>query len=135
MNLIPGKLSAGESGFAVETEDGVALPLPAHAIGMHGQPVHYGVRPDHLTVSKCGRSFEAVVEVVEPTGADTLVFARIGRHKICGAFTERYGFRSGERIALAPRLDCVHLFDAQSGSNLMLSQSLDSNDRSKGGPQ
>ena len=64
---------------------------------------------------------DATVEVVEPTGADTLVFARIGNQKICGAFSERHGFRPGERIALAPRLDCVHLFDAQSGINLMLS--------------
>jgi multiple sugar transport system ATP-binding protein len=59
--------------------------------------------------------------VVEPTGDDTLIFARIGNQKICGAFAERYGFRPGERIALAPRLDSVHLFDAQSGINLMLS--------------
>ena len=64
--------------------------------------------------------FEAIVEVVEPTGADTLVFASVGRQKICGAFAERHGFRPGESIVLAPRLDCVHLFDAQSGTNLML---------------
>ncbi|MDP9136681.1 MAG: sn-glycerol-3-phosphate ABC transporter ATP-binding protein UgpC [Pseudomonadota bacterium] len=118
MNLIPGKLRGAEGMLSVETEDGTRLPLPANAPGREGQPVHYGVRPDHLTVAKAG-GVEAMIEVVEPTGADTLVFARIGKQKICGAFAERYGFRPGERIALAPRLDCVHLFDAQSGINLM----------------
>jgi multiple sugar transport system ATP-binding protein len=120
MNLIPGRLRSSNGSLQVETEDGVALPLPAKARGQEGQQVHYGVRPDHLTVAR-GKGIDAMVEVVEPTGADTLVFARIGNQKICGAFSERHGFRPGERIALAPRLDCVHLFDAQSGINLMLS--------------
>jgi multiple sugar transport system ATP-binding protein len=120
MNLIPGKLRGGVGHPHVETDDGIKLPLPGHAPVKDGQPVHYGVRPDHLTVTN-GEGVDALVEVVEPTGADTLVFARIGNQKICGAFAERHGFRPGERIALAPRLDCVHLFDAQSGVNLMLS--------------
>jgi multiple sugar transport system ATP-binding protein len=121
MNLIPGRLKSRNGTRAVETNDGVELPLPANAPGQDGQPVQYGVRPDHLSVAN-GKGVEAMVEVVEPTGADTLVFARIGNQKICGAFSERYGFRPGERITLAPKLDCVHLFDAQSGINLMLSQ-------------
>ncbi len=120
MNLIPGRLRGANGGLRVETEDGVALPLPAHVAGAEGQPVHYGVRPNHLAVTS-GEGVEATVEVVEPTGSDTLVFARIGKQKICGAFSERYAFQPGERIALAPRMDSVHLFDAQSGNNLMLS--------------
>jgi multiple sugar transport system ATP-binding protein len=119
MNLIPGRLRGGPDGFLVETEDGIALPLPARATGKDGQQVHYGIRPDHLKVAGSG-GVQAEVEVVEPTGADTLVFARIGRQKICGSFAERHGFRPGQRIGLAPRLDCVHLFDGQSGVNLML---------------
>jgi multiple sugar transport system ATP-binding protein len=118
MNLMPGTLRGSDNRPHVETADGVALPLPAGAPGRAGQAVYYGVRPDHLSVAN-GSGFEATVDVVEPTGADTLVFARAGNQKICGAFAERYSFKPGERIALAPRLDCVHLFDAQSGVNLM----------------
>jgi multiple sugar transport system ATP-binding protein len=120
MNLIPGKLRGKKGVMRVETDDGIALPLPANVRGSEGQPVHYGVRPDHLAMAN-GEGLDVTVEVVEPTGADTLVFARIGNQKICGAFSERHGLRPGERIALAPRLDCVHLFDAKSGINLMLS--------------
>jgi multiple sugar transport system ATP-binding protein len=120
MNLIPGKLRGGEGRPNVETDDGVQLPLPANAPGQSGQAVIYGVRPDHLSVANGGGGVDAIVDVVEPTGADTLIFARIGNQKICGAFADRYNFRPGERIALAPRLESVHLFDAQSGVNLML---------------
>jgi len=101
------------------TLGGVLAPWPAGAPGRDGQAIWYGIRPDHLSVAD-GGGFGAMVDVVEATGADALVFARAGNQRICGAFAERYNFRLGERIALAPRLDCVHLFDAQSGVNLML---------------
>src|SRR5215470_4330224 len=118
MNLIPGTLRAADGRPQVETAEGVALPLPASAPGRAGQVVVYGVRPDHLGVANGSGGFDATVDVVEPTGADTLVFAHVGSQRVCGAFAERYGFKPGDRIALAPRLDCVHLFDAQSGVNL-----------------
>jgi multiple sugar transport system ATP-binding protein len=120
MNLIAGTLRGNDTSRHLITNDGATLPLPGNMPGRDGQSVYYGVRPDHLTVANTG-GFEAIVEVVEPTGADTLVFASIGDQKICGAFAERHAFRPGECITLAPRLDCVHLFDAQSGINLMLS--------------
>jgi len=120
MNLIAGTLRAGNGSLRVETDDGMALPLPAGAAGEAGQPVYYGVRPDHLTVAG-NDGFEATVDVVEPTGADTLVFAHAGGQKICGAFSERHNFKPGERITLRPRLDCIHLFDAKSGINLSAS--------------
>ncbi len=125
MNLIPGTVRGADGRTRVETDDGVSLPLPPGAPGREGQAVCYGVRPDHLSVvgsgagSGSGDGIGAIVDVVEPTGADTLIFARVGNHRICGAFSDRFSFRPGERIALAPRLDAVHLFDAQSGVNLM----------------
>ena len=120
MNLIAGTVRADAGGLRVETDDGVALPLPAGSPGDAGRPVYYGVRPDHLTVAGAD-GFDATVDVVEPTGADTLVFARAGNQKFCGAFSERYSFKPGEHITLKPRLDCVHLFDAKSGINLRAS--------------
>jgi len=115
MNLINGTLKTAGGARRVETDDGVALPLPANAPGADGQRVIYGLRPDHMRV---GDGVKAVVDVVEPTGADTLVFARVGKQSICGAFAERHSFKPGQTIALEPQLANVHLFDAQSGNNL-----------------
>ena len=119
MNLVSGTLR-GDNGAPACGDRGWRglCRCRRRAPGQAGQAVYYGVRPDHLTCRQRHGGFEATVDVVEPTGADTLVFARAGNQKICGAFAERYSF-AGERIALAPRLDCVHLFDAQSGVNLM----------------
>ncbi|MGQ0674521.1 MAG: ABC transporter ATP-binding protein, partial [Rhodospirillales bacterium] len=117
MNLINGTLKSAGGARRVETDDGVALPLPANAPGADGQRVIYGLRPDHMRVAN-GSGIKAVVDVVEPTGADTLVFARVGGQMVCGAFAERHDFKPGQTIALAPQLASIHLFDAQSGNNL-----------------
>ncbi len=117
MNLINGTLKSAGGARRVETDDGMTLPLPANAPGKEGQRVIYGLRPDHLRVGS-GAGVKVVVDVVEPTGADTLVFARVGAQSICGAFAERHSFKPGEVIALEPQLASVHLFDATSGNNL-----------------
>jgi multiple sugar transport system ATP-binding protein len=120
MNLIHGRLRRNTQSCRVQTADGVDLPLPANVTGSDGQEVYYGVRPDHLGFGDRA-GVDAIVGVVEPTGANTLVFATIGNQKVCASFSERYNFRPGDRIGLVPRLDCVHLFDGHSGVNLMLS--------------
>ena len=114
MNFIPGRIDRGGA-VAVVTDGGLRLPLAADAGGEHGQKVIYGVRPEHLGL---GPGFEAVVQVVEPTGADTFVFCDAAGVRICANVEERQGFAPGGRIALAPRLDMVHLFDAESGRTL-----------------
>jgi multiple sugar transport system ATP-binding protein len=59
-----------------------------------------------------------VVQVVEPTGADTFVYATVAGTQVCAVFIERYDFRAGQAIELQPQLDVVHLFDAASGRKL-----------------
>jgi len=118
MNLIQGRLQRSAERCRVQTADGIELPLPTGVNGSDGQEVYYGVRPDHLGFGD-RMGIDAIVGVVEPTGANTLVFATIGNQKVCASFSERYNFRPGDRIGLVPRLDCVHLFDRQSGINLM----------------
>jgi multiple sugar transport system ATP-binding protein len=60
----------------------------------------------------------AVVEVIEPTGADTLVFASVSGSAFCVAGRERYSFRPGATINLEPVLEYVHVFDEESGRSL-----------------
>ena len=58
------------------------------------------------------------VEVVEPTGADTLVFGQLAGERSCAVFSERYDFGPGQTIALTTNLDSVHLFDKETGQRL-----------------
>jgi multiple sugar transport system ATP-binding protein len=116
MNFIPGVLRRADGVAWVESDGGVRLPLPPLGGGQDGQKVTYGVRPEHLTLDAGGVA--AVVSVVEPTGADTFVYAHIGGVPICATFDERHDFRPGRPINLAPRLDAVHLFDTASGAKI-----------------
>ena len=60
----------------------------------------------------------AEVSVIEPTGSETQVFAKIGDHKIVGVFRERVAAKPGETLALSPNVDVIHLFDADTGKRL-----------------
>jgi multiple sugar transport system ATP-binding protein len=117
MNFIEGTLKHESNQTWVDTHDGSRLPAPP-ANARSGDRVVYGVRPEHLGLANGVAGVEALVHVVEPTGADTLVYSRLAGIDVCSVFAERHTFRPGERIALKPRLDSVHLFDATSGKNL-----------------
>ena len=119
MNFLKGKVTRnGEGGPAVATTEGILLPVPPAATVHDGAAVVYGVRPEHLALSANGGGLPVQVEVVEPTGADTLVFCRLGGAPICAEFTERHAFAPGQQIRLQPRTEVVHLFDEASGRRL-----------------
>ena len=77
MNFLHGKVKAnGTAGF--EGPNGVKLPLAAAPAASDGRPAVYGIRPEHFTIADDGA--EAEIVVVEPTGSETQVFAKIGGH-------------------------------------------------------
>jgi len=78
--------------------------------------VVYGVRPEHLEIHADG--VPAKISVVEPTGSETLVFLRFGDGEMVALFRERHDFKPGDMLNLKPRLDQVHLFDAETGNRL-----------------
>jgi multiple sugar transport system ATP-binding protein len=119
MNFVKGTMRRDGGQAWVDIADGVKLPAPGNRGGRDGQSVVYGVRPEHLAMASNGaRGMRATVEVVEPTGADTFVYATVAGTQICAVFTERYDFRAGAEIELQPQLDVIHLFDAASGRKL-----------------
>jgi len=119
MNFIHGTLLRENGAARVATEKGSDLPVPSRVAGRHGQRVVYGIRPEHLAIaSDRAGGVPAVVQVVEPTGADTFVYAELAGTQVCAVFTERHEFHAGEIIRLQPKLDMVHLFDAESGRKL-----------------
>ena len=115
MNLVPGVLRLGADGPAVEAE-GQRLPAPAVAGLEDGRPVVWGARPEHLDLADAGVA--ATVAVVEPTGAETHVVARLGGREITVVLRERRAFRPGETLHLQPRAALAHLFDAETGARL-----------------
>ena len=113
MNLLPGAVADG--GRRIDL-DGASLPAPKAGTLGDGQKVVYGIRPEHLELSDGG--VEARVSVVEPTGSETLVFARAGETDMLALFRERHSFKPGDQIRLRPRPDNIHLFDAGTGNRI-----------------
>jgi len=111
MNFIPGKASGGRVAIA-----GDGYSVAAGAKLEENREVVLGIRPEHLEIAADG--FEVEVVVVEPTGSETQLFARLGGQEIAAVFRERHEFVPGQRIRLRPRADCLHLFDPSSGQRI-----------------
>ncbi|WP_332302760.1 ABC transporter ATP-binding protein [Rhizobium sp. GR12] len=114
MNLIKGKIQTSGTPF-FETDEGIRLPLVHAPAGSDGRAAYYGIRPEHFTL---GGAVSADVTVVESTGSETQVFARLGHQKIIGVFRERVDEPANHAIAMTPNPDLVHLFDGESGLRL-----------------
>ena len=115
MNFLHGKVKVnGAAGF--EGPNGVKLPLSAAPVASDGRPAVYGIRPEHFTIADDGA--EAEIVVVEPTGSETQVFAKLGGEEVVAVFRERHKFEPGDRIRLKPDPTLVHLFDEATGARL-----------------
>src|SRR5947207_832195 len=118
MNFLPGTLRRANGEAKVELEGGGIVPAPRVTTGSDGQKVIYGTRPEHLELARGSDGLNAQVVVVEPTGADTQVFSKVGSVEVTSVFRERHEFRPGEAIRLAPNHERSHLFDAETGKSL-----------------
>ena len=115
MNLITGTARRDGSGARIEAE-GMALPAPVVPGLNEGRQVTWGIRPEHFDLADSGLA--ASVVVVEPTGSETHVLLRFGGHDAVAVFRDRHAFQPGQVVHLAPRIELVHLFDADSGERL-----------------
>ncbi len=112
MNMLSGRV--GPDGRSVEVS-GASVPIPDWQ-APPGKEVTVGIRPEHLTLGESG--IDAEVIVVEPTGADTQVYAKSGGGDLVAVFRERHEFRPGVRITLEPVASVMHVFDSTSGKRI-----------------
>jgi len=117
MNFLPGTLRRAGSTAYIKLNDGTQLDAPPRAGGADGQPIIFGTRPEHLTLSD-GGGIPARVVVMEPTGMDTFVACRHEGIDLSAVFRERHDFAPGSTIHLLPDLQRAHLFDAGTGQRL-----------------
>ena len=111
MNIIEGKIGAKEGALIVEAR-GIELPVPADMNVREGQEVLYGVRPEHFEESHDSVGMKAKINVIEPTGPETHIYADLAGQEICAISRERLAWKPGGDIKLQPMLEHVHLFDA-----------------------
>ena len=87
--------------------------------------VTVGIRPEDLLPDGAadeGR-LRALITLVEPMGADTLVFCTTDEGQELTVRLPRYtAVHEGETLALSPRAGAVHLFDPETGQRLNFSE-------------
>jgi multiple sugar transport system ATP-binding protein len=115
MNFLTGSVRI-DGGAEFEGLGGVRLPIANVPAGSEGRRLVYGVRPEHFVLGEDGA--EVTVQVVEPTGSEIQVVAKLGADDIIAVFRERHKFKPGDTIRLRPDSRLVHLFDAASGQRL-----------------
>ena len=115
MNFLKGKLATEDGRAVVRADGGVTLPLDGVRPD-DGRQVVYGIRPEHISIGEGG--LPARIAVLEPTGSETQVFARLGEDAIDAVVKDRLDARPGEVIPL--RLDArrAHLFDGATGARI-----------------
>jgi sn-glycerol 3-phosphate transport system ATP-binding protein len=84
-----------------------------------GRKMLFGIRPEHL--EPCAESeakLVADIDLIEPLGADTLVYGHLGSGtRIAARLHSSVDARAG-RLALRYRPEHAHYFDAQTGARL-----------------
>ncbi len=117
MNFIPATV---ETGASLTLPGGQSVPVPESVLRdcQVGQSVNLGMRPEHLeTCSTEEADFYLTIEMIEPLGADTLLYGKIPGHDQL-LIAEQPGKISYQRHAEVPlRLDRerVHLFNPETG--------------------
>jgi multiple sugar transport system ATP-binding protein len=125
MNFVPCRLEQAEGALRVRLGGKIVLPVPQARAGRYRAHVGrdgltFGLRPEHLTEARPNGNAElgyidAVIEVTEPLGMETLVFFRIDGVDICGRVNPTVGAREGVALRLAASVDNMHLIDDASG--------------------
>jgi multiple sugar transport system ATP-binding protein len=130
MNFLDATLVEGTGGPAVGLADGTTLPLPdamGHRLaGQAGRSVTFGVRPEHLTNTWTAENrdgaglvpMEIAVDILEPLGADTLVFSRIGDTEIVSRISSTDNVQPGKKTSVHVDMGRTHLFDKDTGVRL-----------------
>ena len=126
MNFLPAELSRegtatggtanGNAGAAViRLRDGSQVATPPGFENLSARALTVGVRPEHFNVDEHGVPAEVVV--IEPTGSETQIICKMTGVDVTAVVRERYDFRPGDRIRLAPSQ--LYLFDPASGARLV----------------
>jgi len=124
MNFIPARLTRDAAGgLRLEFNGADPWPIPqqhaARFATREGRAVEIGIRPEHLIESSVGSpgdvSFTATPEVIEPTGADTMVYFEFGGAPVTARFRPESPAARGSPLGVTVAFERVYAIDPESG--------------------
>jgi len=114
MNFVEGTLEQADDGPAF-TAGRLRLPLNGYAFSSHpepGRPCTLGIRPEHIALDDGGNWDGFTVDIVEPLGADNLVWCTDGALSLEVRTPGEENVRPGAPMALGIDAQRVNLFAA-----------------------
>ncbi len=114
INLLEGRIEKD----AFRLTDGSTLPLPDGLDDLDTRAAKYGIRPEHFEIVETGGVATVKIDVVEPTGNETILSGTIGGQEVQITQRERLNLKPGQEVSVTLRLDAIHLFDANTGQRI-----------------
>ncbi len=126
MNFFHGDLSAEGNEIRFK-EDAFDFILPSEWKELMtpyvGKKVTFGIRPEDIgsdqAMSGDFPKIKAVIEVVEPMGAETYLYLNTGKHPFIARVDAHLAFKVGQEVELALYMPKAHMFDSTS-ENIIL---------------
>jgi multiple sugar transport system ATP-binding protein len=125
MNFVPCKLEEAGGRLQIRLSDIIAFPLPAARAARYqavarNDKLLLGIRPEHITDARSHpqpgvETFDAVLDVIEPMGMETLIYFLIEGQEVCGRVNPNAGARAGAPLRLAVDLNNMHLLNEVTG--------------------
>ena len=125
MNFIPCRLEEVAGNLNIRLTDRIAFPLPPARAARYQNVARdakllLGLRPEHIAEAKAHpepgvEAFDAVLDVIEPMGMETLVYFTLEGSQVCGRVNPNAGARDGAPLRLAVDLNNMHLLNEGTG--------------------
>ena len=77
-----------------------------------------GIHPEQITLAPETGGITVDVDVVEPTGPETFVLARLGKHEMPARLGDECYLREDETVTIGVDVNRNVLFDADSGARI-----------------
>src|SRR3989475_5131413 len=125
MNLVAARLEHRNGTLVVALGSEASFFIPPEQWTAYrdwvGRDVIFGLRPEHLAWTDAdadATTVEVAVSVIEPLGADTLVFFEISGLEMVARVPPEAARGTGDRVRLRPDLRRMHLFDPATGTRI-----------------
>ena len=124
MNLMPGNIQFSKAGAALRygTDNAAVLPLSDVHVSadLDGRDVFVGVRPESMVLANDHLStFNAIVEVIEPTGPDTMVTVSFADQTATIRVPPRTELTKGNSICLGVDVGTINIFDPETTERIL----------------
>lgn len=110
---------------------GFRLKIPSHKVNLaqyNGKEVTMGIRPEDIydasmaPMAQDWNTFEVLVEVEEPLGAEIILYIKTGEDSIIARVDPKTGAKIGEKMKVVFDHDRVHIFDKETEKNLLFAR-------------